>query len=174
MSAFEGDSTKRGREENQSPSAKKNKKIGEEQSLTSAQQLNSKISAQDSTYIMGLMNDNLQLISDEDKNAVFEIFGQLDTSGDGSLSVNDFKAPLPKHQADMTRIWETVSHHFDFDGNGEVDKQEFMGYFIIKALYLTPSTPIEGGNNLCASLIQFQASFTKNFRNAVNEFKTYL
>jgi len=144
------------------------------QVMNMAQFLHASISEGDKNLITGLMHDNLKLIPDEDKVNVKSIFDALDQDNNNHLCSKDFQNNIPKVNEQLQDMWKAIINSFDFDGNGVVDFTEFMGFFIVHALYFAPAPTILADRNFCWQLAAWQTAFLKSFRDKVEDFKVML
>lgn len=132
---------------------------------TTAQELRERLTDKDTVLLTGVINSNLEFIPRPTLDRIGNMFKILDTSGDGKLQEEDFTHNLPRQNAIMLSLWQCLQDACDFDGDGEVDPQEFIGFFVFHAMEdpcaLPDSKPINVGGMLEHAITQFVASLDK-------------
>lgn len=93
-----------------------------------------RMTPQQSELVRLINNRTLDLIGDTQFDLVQKLFNDLDTDHNGRLDANDFTDQYLLKDNLCKRIWQDLSNRCDFDGDGSIDKGEFIAYFIIQAL----------------------------------------
>ena len=101
---------------------------------TTAQEIQEKLTDQDRALLEGVIGSNLKFIPPSTLDRIGSMFNILDTSRDGKLQAEDFTHNLPRQNAMLLSFWESLQDACDFDGDGEVDQQEFIGFFVFHAM----------------------------------------
>lgn len=138
--------------------------------ISRAREINAKISSQDKILLDGILDGNLAMLPVEDRQNVARIFKTLDVSRSGSLEARDFHHDIPAAREALQVIWDVIRENFDFDGNDRIDPQEFLGYFVIHALFMVNTGNFPEGN-LGTVLVEWQRRFLEIFRARVVEFE---
>jgi len=107
----------------------------------------------------------------EDRDRAGNIFNTLDTSGDGTLGADDFDHPFASVKKTLGEVWMFLIEQFDFNHDGVIEPHEFLGHFIMYALYFMPAEPSNFGN-LGDQLLHWEHMFLRNFRHRVTEIET--
>lgn len=105
----------------------------------------------------------------QERQVVAQMFHSLDKTNDGKLQAEDFVHPIAAVNAHLQSMWSVLADNFDFNNDGIIEPKEFLGYFILKALFLAHSPAIEGGN-IAAQFIAVHQRFIFFFQQSVNEF----
>lgn len=71
------------------------------------------------------------LISDGIKRQINSLFGRLDKTRDGKLTVDDFRHFNPGHDRNLKRLWTIINDNFDFIADNSIDKNEFFEGFVL-------------------------------------------
>lgn len=108
-------------------------------------------------------------INCQERTVVAQLFHSLDKTNDGKLQAEDFVHPIASINAHLQAMWAVLVDNFDFNNDGIIEPREFLGYFILKALFLAQSPPIES-SNVAAQFIAVNQRFTYFFQQSVNEF----
>jgi hypothetical protein len=106
-----------------------------------------------------------------ERQVVAQLFHSLDKTNDGKLQAEDFVHPIATINAHLQAMWVVLADNFDFNNDGIIEPREFLSYFILKALFLDHSPPIDNGN-IAAQFIAVNQRFTFFFQQGVNEFIT--
>ena len=111
------------------------------------------------------------MLPKEDRDRAGNIFNTLDTSGDGTLGADDFDHPFASVKKTLGEVWMFLIEQFDFNHDGVIEPHEFLGHFIMYALYFMPAEPSNFGN-LGDQLLHWEHMFLRNFRHRVTEIET--
>lgn len=134
-------------------------------SPTNAQLLVQRFSAEDKEIIQQVISNTVTFLPENYISKIREIFNQLDVTGDGYLGQDDFVSTNPTANTFLKHVWLQIMSRFDFDGDGKVDFNEFLGYFVVFALYQVPMEAIPAANSM---IVQF-ATWRNNFLNVIYE-----
>ena len=50
---------------------------------------------------------------------------------------DDFRSGIHSVHAHLQKVWEELRNNFDFNNDGKIEPLEFLGYFVLVALYRT-------------------------------------
>ncbi len=53
------------------------------------------------------------------------------------VSPDDFRSGIHSVHAHLQKVWEELRNNFDFNNDGKIEPLEFLGYFVLVALYRT-------------------------------------
>eukprot|EP01036_Dinobryon_divergens_P031503 gene31503-40911_t len=118
---------------------------------------------------------NLLPIGCLERQEVERIFLALDRTGDGNLNAEDFRSGIPSVHAHLQQVWHELRNNFDFNDDGMIEPHEFLGYFVLHALYRTQCPQIMAVNSadqLATALLNFRTAFDltlKGFQQALNQ-----
>jgi hypothetical protein len=105
----------------------------------------------------------------EERAVVGQIFTSLDKTQDGKLEANDFTNPIPKVHETLQQVWHILKDNFDFNGDGIIEGREFLGYFVLTALFRAEAPGIPNGN-VGIQYLEVRQRFIHFFQQAVREF----
>lgn len=86
------------------------------------------------------------------------MFDSLDANKNGSIEAEDFTKNINGEY--LRQLWNHIRDSFDIDGDGAVDFDVFLTYFVIIAVYGEVTTEYSA---LCERLERFKTSFLKRF-----------
>lgn len=104
---------------------------------------------------------------------VGQIFMSLDKTNDGKLQRDDFQHPIPHIHQSLQQVWQILEENFDFNNDGVIDATEFLGYFVLMALFRVEAAEIPGGP-IAMQFSEVHQRFTFLFQQCVNEFTSTL
>ena len=110
-----------------------------------ASQFMQKMTGNEKDLIISIMKDHFNILNVNTRNAIADIFKKLDTTGDGTLSKEDFQHPIACVQNNLTKMWEFIRDYFDFNADGKVDPREFMQCFTVQAMLNQNPEPVKKG-----------------------------
>lgn len=58
----------------------------------------------------------------------------------------DFRSGIPSVHAHLQQVWHELRNNFDFNDDGMIEPHEFLGYFVLHALY---RTQVRSNNSGC-------------------------
>ena len=102
------------------------------------------------------------------------IFLQLDSSRQGVLVEGMFVDALPAIHARKQHIWNTLRSFIDFDGNGRIERHEFVGYFLLKALRSLSDPSSLNTSKMGDIVLAAHVLFNGHLETAISEMESFL
>mmetsp|Transcript_6956 Transcript_6956/g.11608 ORF Transcript_6956/g.11608 Transcript_6956/m.11608 type:complete len:298 (+) Transcript_6956:126-1019(+) len=107
---------------------------------------------------MAIKDNRWPLIPPEMLPHVEKLFRALDTNGDGVLSKEDFQLKM------LQGLWTFLSEKMDLNNDGLVNQEEFLYYFILRALNdVNPYNSNIVASNIGNQILLIQKGFAKAF-----------
>ena len=98
------------------------------------------------------MDGDLGILPELDRVRVQTLFETLDTNCDRKIAADDFEHHFPTVRKTLMEVWNFLVEQFDFNHDGVIEPHEFLGHFVIYALYFMkaePCTAVNSGDQVC-------------------------
>lgn len=103
---------------------------------------------------------------------IANFFNILDISRRGLLTDQAFHDPIPSINLRKQEMWIQIRNLIDFYGNASIDPQEFILYFMLKAL--RGPYQEEHSNSLSEIILRTRVAFIRNLNLVCDEFEHFL
>lgn len=111
------------------------------------------------------------ILPELDRVRVQTLFETLDTNCDRRIAVDDFEHHFPSVRKTLMEVWNFLVEQFDFNHDGVIEPHEFLGHFVIYALYFMKAEPCTAANS-GDQLVQWEETFLRNFRRRLVEIES--
>ena len=117
-----------------------------------------------------ILNGELGVLPQMDRDRVQRLFEILDVKKDGRICENDFDSNFPTVKQALHHVWDFLVEQFDFNNDKAITPLEFIGHFVIYAAYFMPTeVATSQAHNLVDLFIEWENTFLMNFRRRVSE-----
>ena len=117
-----------------------------------------------------ILDGKLGVLPQGDRERVQRLFQILDVTKDGRICENDFDHHFPAVKHALHSVWEFLVQQFDFNNDKAIEPHEFVGHFVIYAVYFMPiEASTSSAHNLVDLFVEWENTFLRNFRQRVSE-----